>query len=57
MNEPISVTDVGRLTKHKQYEFVVGTTVRMHPSKIGLPKKTEFIQTPKTEKKQQKCTN
>lgn len=50
LNEPISVTDIGRLTKHKQYEFVVGTTVRMHPSKIGLPKKTEFIQTPKTEK-------
>lgn len=50
LNEPISVTDIGRLTKHKQYEFVVGTTVRMHPSKIGLPRKTEFIQTPKTEK-------
>lgn len=39
LDEPISVTDVGRLTKHKQYEFVVGTTVRMHPSKIGLPKR------------------
>lgn len=56
LNEPIIVTDIGRLTKHKQYEFVVRTTVRMHPSKIGLPKKTEFIQTPKTEKNKTKVS-